>query len=165
MRRTKKVAYHLFILFITVLAISTNLFAWQGKVVGACDGDTITVLHDGKGEKLRLYGVDCPESHQDFGQKTKKFTSSMAYGKIADVEPVTTDRYGRTVALVKVEGKSLNEELLKAGLAWVYTKYCNKPFCSQWKKLEDQARQNKTGLWTMPNPIPPWEFRRGNRKK
>ena len=48
----------------------------------------------------------------------------MVFGKVVDVEPVTTDRYGRIVALVKVEGQSLNEGgLLKAGLAWVYTKY------------------------------------------
>ena len=154
---------HIFIYLLILLLPPQLSFAWQGKVVGVSDGDTITVMHNGKGEKIRLYGVDCPEKRQDFGQKAKKFTSSMAYGKIADVEPVTTDGYGRTVALVKVEGKSLNEELLKAGLAWVYTKYCNKPFCNEWRKYEDQARQNKTGLWSMPNPVPPWEFRRGKK--
>ena len=39
--------------------------AWEGKVVGIADGDTITVMHDGHGEKIRLYGIDTPERHQD----------------------------------------------------------------------------------------------------
>ena len=140
-------------------------FAWQGKVVGVSDGDTITVMHAGKGEKIRLYGVDCPEKHQDFGQKAKQFTSNMVYGKTVDVEPVTTDRYGRTVGLVSVNGKSINEELLKAGLAWVFTRYCDKPCCNQWYKYQEEARQKKQGLWSMPNPVPPWDFRRENRKR
>ncbi len=72
-------------------------------------------MHNGKGEKIRLYGVDCPEKNQSFGTKAKRFTSNRAYGKLAEVESVTTDRYGRTVALVKVDGQSLTEELLKAG--------------------------------------------------
>jgi endonuclease YncB( thermonuclease family) len=76
---------------------------WQGKVVGVADGDTITVMHEGRGEKIRIYGVACPESHQDFGQKAKKFTSNMTYGKSVEVEPIAQDRYGRTVALVKTD--------------------------------------------------------------
>jgi len=158
-----KIFKDIFIYLLLLLLIPSLSFAWQGKVVGVSDGDTMTVMHDGRGEKIRFYGVDCPESHQDFGQKAKKFTSSMVFGKVVDVEPVVTDRYGRTVGLVKIDGKYLSEEIIRAGLGWVYTKYCDKPFCSGWKKLEAQARQNKSGLWTMPNPVPPWEFRRGKK--
>ena len=82
------------ILFISLFLIitSTQCYAWQGKVVGVADGDTITVMHIGKGEKIRLYGVDTPEKQQDFGQKAKKFSSDMVFGKVAEVTPVTTDR-------------------------------------------------------------------------
>ena len=58
-----------------------DTLAFQGKVVGIADGDTITVMHKGKGEKIRLYGVDCPEKAQDFGQKAKRFSSDMVFGK------------------------------------------------------------------------------------
>lgn len=75
-------------------------FGWQGKVVGVSDGDTITVLHDRRNEKIRVYGIDCPENGQNFGQKAKKFTSDKVIGKTVEIEPVTTDRHGRTVALV-----------------------------------------------------------------
>jgi micrococcal nuclease len=153
------------LLLLFLLTTPALSYAWTGKVVGVSDGDTITVMHDEKGEKVRFYGVDCPESHQDFGTKTKEFTSAMVFGRTVEVEPVTTDRYGRTVALVMVDGKSLNEELVKAGMAWVYVKYCKKPFCAQWYQLEETARSAKMGLWSIPNPTPPWEFRHPSRKK
>jgi endonuclease YncB( thermonuclease family) len=143
--------------------IAATSYAWQGKVVGVSDGDTITVMHEGKGEKIRLYGVDTPEKGQDFGQRAKKFTSDLVFGKIVEVDPVATDRYGRTVGHVFMNGLSLNQELIKSGYAWVYKQYCTKPECQGWDKLEAQARDKKLGLWSMPNPIPPWEFRH-NRK-
>ena len=60
-----------------LLVFAANCCAWQGKVVGISDGDTIKVLHDGKLEKIRLYGVDTPEKSQAFGQKAKEFTAAM----------------------------------------------------------------------------------------
>jgi endonuclease YncB( thermonuclease family) len=143
---------------------SKEIGVWSGMVVGVSDGDTITVLHEGKGEKIRLYGIDTPEGHQAFGKKAKQFTSSMAYGKTVEVQPKDTDRYSRTVALISVDGKSLNEALIKDGLAWVYRKYCKEAFCEDWLNFEIIARYGKIGLWSEPNPIPPWQFRHGNTK-
>jgi len=135
-----------------------------GKVVSISDGDTITVLDSSKTQhKIRLYGVDCPESHQDFGQKAKQFTSNMVFGQTVSVKSMDTDRYGRTVGLVNIGSKSLNEELVKNGMAWFYGQYCKVSFCSQWNQYQEDARSRNTGLWSMPNPIPPWEFRRSNK--
>ena len=67
----------------------------------------------GKAEELRLFGIDCPERRHYFGTKAGKFTSKMVFGKVVDVEPVERDRYGRTVAWVSVNGKSLTKELLQ----------------------------------------------------
>lgn len=133
-----------------------------GKVVSISDGDTITVLDSSKTQhKIRLYGVDCPESHQDFGQKAKQFTSNMVFGQTVSVKSMDTDRYGRTVGLVDIGSKSLNEELVKNGMAWIYDQYCKVSFCSQWNQYQEDARSRNIGIWSMPNPIPPWEFRRG----
>jgi endonuclease YncB( thermonuclease family) len=66
--------------------------SWSGKVIGVIDGDSITVLHDGKGEQIRLWGIDCPEKHQDFGSRAKNATSVLVFAKVVEVEPVTTDR-------------------------------------------------------------------------
>jgi micrococcal nuclease len=88
-----------FVLFLAVwflISPATATATWSGKVVGVTDGDTITVLHDRQPEKIRLWGVDCPEKGQDFGTKAKQATSIMVFAKVVEVEPMTIDRYGRT---------------------------------------------------------------------
>jgi micrococcal nuclease len=154
--------------FVGLVAFALLLFpsitiAWSGKVLGVIDGDSIIVLHDGRQEQIRLWGIDCPEKHQDFGTKAKQATSALVFNKIVDVDPVTKDRYGRTVAFVRLGDTLLHEALIRQGLDWVFTRYCDRAICQEWKKLEGEAQNAKRGLWSMPNPIPPWEFRRRNR--
>jgi len=153
----------LFYLLITLFlsGISYAQTSIKGQVVSVSDGDTITVLQDSGQHKIRLYGIDSPEKKQDFGQKAKQFTSRMVFKQEVRVVAYDTDRYGRTVGVVYIGEKCLNEELVKNGLAWVYKKYCSDVFCNHWLKLEQEARANKIGLWVYDNPIPPWEFRRG----
>jgi endonuclease YncB( thermonuclease family) len=103
--------------------------AWSGKTVGVSDGDSITVLHDKHPEKIRLWGIDCPEKWQDFGSKAKHATSILVFAKVVEVEPVTVDRYGRTVAFVKVGDTLVNDELIRQGLRRVCTRYCDRPIC------------------------------------
>jgi micrococcal nuclease len=153
----------LWVLALSIFVLPATAAAWSGKVVGVLDGDSITVLHDGRQEEIRLWGIDCPEKGQDFGNRAKQATSALTFGKGAEVEPIDVDRYGRTVALVTVRNTLVNEELIRQGLAWVYTRYCNRPICQEWKKLEAEAREKRRGLWSMPNPVAPWEFRRGGR--
>jgi endonuclease YncB( thermonuclease family) len=82
----------------------------------------------------------------------------MVFGKLVEVDPVDQDQYGRTVAWVWFGGKSLNKELVRAGLAWWYRHYA--PNERELSALEDEARRNRVGLWSRPKPIPPWDFRR-----
>jgi len=141
--------------------------AWQDTAIAVADGHTLTVLHDGKKERVRLYGIESPHMRQDFGERARGFTSALVTQKIAEIEPVAldrqgriTDRFGLTVALVYVEGRiCLNEELLLAGLAWVHRQSCTRPECRAWHELEKRAKRQRLGLWSLPNPIPPWEFR------
>ena len=156
-------SYYFITLFLWVCFVPYS-HAWTGKVVGVSDGDTIKVLHNGKQIKIRLYGVDTPEKAQAYGQKAKHFTSSLVAGRIVNIEPVTIDRYGRTVALVSVNGKLLEAELTKSGMAWVYRKYCKKePLCSDLIRLEAKARENHIGLWSDPHAQPPWDWRHNKR--
>lgn len=106
--------------FAIVLASPLLSHAWQGKVVAVQDGDTITVLHDKNPTKVRLYGIDCPEKRQAFGTRAKEFTSDLVFGKVVDVETVDVDRYKRTVGIVRLpEGTVVNQEIIRAGYAWV----------------------------------------------
>jgi endonuclease YncB( thermonuclease family) len=151
-----------FTLFLALLYASTAL-AWPGKVVRVVDGDTIVVLNgQNKQIKIRLYGIDTPEKKQAFGQKAKQFTARLVWKKQVDVKSVTTDRYGRTIALVFFDNhKSLNQELIANGFAWVYRQYCtSRRLCKRWLQAESEARKLRRGLWSDPNPTPPWEWRR-----
>jgi endonuclease YncB( thermonuclease family) len=134
-------------------------------VVGVSDGDIIKVMgtHD-KQRKIRLYGIDTPEKGQAFGKKAKQFTSKTVYGKIVEMKVMATDRYGRTVAMIYADKTLLNEELVKAGLPWVYWKYCHHPICESWKNFQLGVRFDKRRLWADADRISPWEFRRKKRK-
>lgn len=151
------------LVLILTLSVPSFALAWTGKCVGVTDGDTITVMHNGVGEKIRLYGIDTPEKRQDFGSKAKWFLSDLVFKKVVEVQPQDTDRYGRTVGIVFVSGLNVNREIVKAGYAWVYRQYCKQLFCDEWQDLESTARRNGIGLWSHPDPIPPWQFRRGQR--
>jgi endonuclease YncB( thermonuclease family) len=131
---------------------------FSAKVVGVSDGDTITVLKDRTQVHVRLNGIDCPEKGQAFGGRAKEFTSEHAVGKVVTIRPQTTDRYGRIVAEVLLQdGKSLNHELVRAGFAWWFRKYA--PDDTELKRLEEEARGSKRGLWADAHPISPWEWR------
>jgi len=152
----RRIAVCLAILFFAVfLCVSCS---WSGKVVGVSDGDTIKVMHRGRAEKIRLYGVDCPERDQDYGNRARQFTAKMVFGKTVRVEEVDRDAYGRTVAWVWIDGTCLNKELVKEGLAWWYRTYAKKE--KELAKLEARARSKRIGLWSQSHPIPPWKFRR-----
>jgi micrococcal nuclease len=131
---------------------------FSGLVVGISDGDTISVMHGGRAEKIRLYGIDAPEKGQAFGNRAKQFVSALAYGKEVKVEVKDYDRYGRTVAdVILPDGRNLNHEIVKAGFAWWYRKYA--PKNAELESLESGARATRRGLWADPRPVPPWEWR------
>ena len=156
------------VLSLFISCAPSSSYGWEGKVSGVTDGAYLTVIHEGKGERVSLYGIDCPGVRQPFGQMAKDFTSQSALRKVIEVEPVAIDRkghtkdhYGRTLALVYTDGRQcLNEELVGSGLAWVHNQSCTTPVCKPWKELEKRAKRQQRGLWSMPNPTPPWEFRR-----
>lgn len=128
------------------------------KVVGISDGDTITVLHEGKEIRIRFNGIDSPEKNQAFGQRAKEFTSSKIFNQQVKLKLKEQDRYGRWIADVFTPSNEwLNLSLIEAGYAWHYKQYSSDPTLA---KAELTARQTKAGLWSDPNPTPPWEWRR-----
>lgn len=160
MKKNLLILVLLFIVFTSVPESFAQNAGYSAYCVAVIDGDTIKVEHNGKIEKIRLYGVDCPENGQLFGTLAKQKTEQLVYQKSVRIEVMDIDRYKRKVAIVTVGKKVLQEELLKAGLAWHYSKYCKAPFCHKWKQLEIMARQQKIGLWKQKNAIPPWEWRK-----
>ncbi len=160
-RLTPRRAFSLLLLIITLLG---GGFLLRGKVVSVADGDTLTVFTDSGLKRIRLYGVDCPESAQAGGPEAAALTRSLTLLQEVQLEVLDTDGYGRSVALVRLpDGRLLNEELVRQGRAWVYTAYCSRPVCLSWKALEHAARAKQKGLWSRRNPKPPWVWRAQRR--
>src|SRR5262245_49647838 len=110
------------ILVIALAAMVVPLSTWgqrqsrptiAGKVVGVTDGDTITLLDSEKRtHKIRLEGIDAPETGQAFGTQAKKVLSDKVFGKEVTIEDMGPDKYGRTLGHVYVEHRHVNLELV-----------------------------------------------------
>lgn len=139
-----------------VLAAHAHAESFVGKVVAVHDGDTISVMRSGRAERVRLDGVDSPERGQDYSKHARVFLADMVFGKVVSVEVRDTDRYGRTVGRVALDGRDAGLELVRAGLAWHVTRYSTDAALA---RAEREARTARRGLWALPKPVPPWEFR------
>lgn len=145
--------------------------AWPGRVIAVSDGDTISVEPVAGGDivKVRLHGIDCPERKQASGETARFFVNELVLFQTVEIDEQpggrderNRDRYGRTVAIVYLaNGECLQAELLKAGLAWVWPRYCRN--CPEWARLQQEAAATRRGLWAEETPIPPWEWR--NRRR
>jgi len=137
---------------------------FHGKVQKVIDGDSLVISNSGEKIEVRLYGIDAPEYRQPFSNTSRNFVRKKLLGKNVLVEPVTVDKYKRKVSIVYHNGTSINHELIKEGLAWVYPRYCKQKICEEWKKSEKGAQAERKKLWSEKNPVPPWKWRRQNRK-
>lgn len=151
------------ILFVTFLFCGL-LFAaspkvveeFTGKVIGVTDGDTITVLVNKESIKVRLEGIDAPESGQSFGTKSKQSLSEMVFGKRVTIKKTGEDRYGRTLGFVMVGEVDANAKMIQDGWAWHFKKYNDE---DRLAKLEVEAREAKRGVWAETSPLAPWDYR------
>lgn len=139
----------------------------SGQVVGITDGDTLTLLDAYNTQfKVRLAGIDAPESAMNWGHKAKTALAELTFRRQVIVLWDKTDRYGRTLGKVMVDGRDINLRLIDQGMAWHYKKYQNEQSSEDrdlYSRSEDDSRTQKKGLWNDPNPIPPWEWRRGGK--
>jgi len=147
-------------LLCSILAASTA-FSWTGQCVWVRDGDWLIVEHDGELVNVGLNGANCPKWGQPFALEAAQFTEKMVKGKTVEVRHERTTGRVRTFGAVSVEGKSLNEEIVKAGLAWWSQKYA--PDDTSLAEAQAQAVKNKIGIWSKPDPVPPWKWEKGKK--
>jgi endonuclease YncB( thermonuclease family) len=135
---------------------------FTGRVIGVTDGDTIKVLHANHSETVRLLGVDAPEKRQAYGDRARRFTANLAFDRTVTVRTSGRDRNGRLLGeVVLSDGRSLNQELVRAGYAWWFRKYSRD---GRLARLEEEARQDRRGLWADAAPTAPWEYRISGRR-
>ena len=136
-----------------------------GKVVSIADGDTLTILDGANAQhKVRLAQIDAPEtSHgknkpgQPFGNDSKQSLAQLTFGKVVTASCGDTDRYGRSVCGISVDGIDVNREQVQRGMAWVYRRYAHD---TTLYRAEDDAKREKRGLWRFEDAVPPWEWRK-----
>jgi len=140
-----------------------------GRVVRVADGDTITVLDSSNTQhRIRLEGIDAPEKRQPFGSKSKENLAAMIFGKDVTVVYGKTDQYGRLVGKILLEGKDINLEQVKGGMAWHYKEYQKEQAPEDrelYAKAEDEAHTARRGLWQDPEPVEPSAYRKEEKRE
>ncbi len=148
---------------------------FEGTVTHVSDGDTIHAV-DGNGTKvkIRLYGIDAPETEksnkqtgkiskpgQPWGLEAWKALEKKVHRMKIRIDVMDSDKYKRLVCMIWLGSRNINREMISEGHAWAYKKYLDKsPYASEFIKEEEVARKAGKGLWKEPNPLPPWEFRK-----
>lgn len=127
------------------------------EVTRVVDGDTIVVTKGDETFKVRLIGVDTPESvhpnkekNTEFGKIASNYTKEKLLNKEVKLEldVQEKDKYGRALAYVYIDGVMFNKMLLESGMAQIATYPPNVKYVEEFKEIEQRARNNKVGLWS-----------------
>lgn len=131
------------------------------KVIGIVDGDTYDILVDNQKVRIRMDAIDAPEKGMPYYKVSKKYLSSLIFGKFIEVDMFDEDSRGRIIAHTYSNGLDISAEMLSAGLAWHYKEHNNE---DKYSELEINARNERLGLWADENPYKPWEIRKLHRE-
>lgn len=144
----------------------------QGKVVYVQDGDTVTLLVNGRDQvKVRLASIDAPESShtskergrigQPHSANSKRFLEGLVKGAEVEATCPDTDRYRRKVCTIFLRGKNINTAMVASGWAWANTGAGGR-YLRDRRLVEHQAqaKAERLGLWADASPIAPWAWRK-----
>ena len=148
---------------LTTLATSSHATTRSGAVERVVDGDTIVFRVIGaKNLRVRLADIDTPELDQPWGEEAKAALKGWAENRRAEIRIVDTDRYGRSVATLWIDGENINRKLVAEGHSWVYRRYLRDQALIS---LEESAKAKGLGLWSSEDIIEPRVWRQQKRSK
>lgn len=148
----------------------------EGLVVGVTEGDRLTVNSFGTEISVRLYGIAAPQTTkidkftgwykpgQPYAEDAFRALSLKVLHQQVKVEIRETllskaDSAQVAVAVVYLEGRNINLEMLSDGWGWAYKRLLNSVDYHRYSMTERLARAKKNGLWLQENPQPPWDFK------
>ncbi|MBG0790562.1 MAG: thermonuclease family protein [Desulfovibrionaceae bacterium] len=155
-------------IFLAALLLAAPVRAQMAAFIKIIDGDSLLVEAGGRSMEVRLIGVDAPEFKQEYGREAKEFSLRFCHGHRLrlELDRDKLDRYGRVLAYVHRDGKMLNEELLKAGLAVAVKVKPNTRHYSRLKAAEHLAEDRKHGFWKQGGlKMPPAQWRKAHPRK
>jgi len=165
------------LIIIILFLLSTYTYAdFNAEVLRIIDGDTVVVVDsDGQKLRIRLLGIDTPEKNQRFGYESsaylKKILNKQSVTIISSPDknkPYTLGYYKRIIGKIFLNGRDINLEMIQKGMAWHFKKYKkSQPIKDRYSynKAEVNARKKNIGLWKNENPLPPWKWRKLNKKR
>ena len=139
-----------------------------GIVEGVIDGDTYDVKLERTGEqaRVRLAWMDAPEPEQPLGAEATDWAEDALLGRRVVLTVQDVDGYGRLVAQLSVASDShmwdVGATLARMGLAWLDPRYGEDR--DSLREEQELARSEELGLWSQPSPVPPWDWRRPEKR-
>jgi micrococcal nuclease len=122
---------------------------WTGWVSWVMDGDTVLLVREGQHEpiKLRIDGIDAPESCQPGGAESRDELIRLVLRKSVQVVDLGQDVYGRQIGRLTLNGVDLGAEMVRSGMAWAYRFRTGK---GPYALLQRQAQKQKMGVFAVP---------------
>ncbi len=139
------------------VALTAQAETFHARVIAVMDGDTVMVLRGGQKIRIRLANIDAPEKDQAFGTQSRDSLLEMVGKREVQIDSQAVDQYGRVVGTISVDGRNINQEQVRRGMAWEYSHYhTDRTYIG----LQDEARRVRRGLWVQAAPVAPWQWRR-----
>ncbi len=157
-----------------ILLFPSFLSAGQFKVTRVYDGETLGVGGRGIELKVRLAGIDAPEtsrskrdSGQPYSRQARRYLAGLVLNKIINVDRYGFDPDNRVLGIVYVGTKNVNLELVKAGLAEVFRGKPPKGLdLGPYRQAENEARKAAKGMWSLGDKyISPKDWRKMNKRR
>ena len=144
--------------------------AIKATVTEIIDGDTFNAVDKNTGEvmTIRMAEIDSPEEsykhkgqgiYQDYALESKQALIDFIFGKTVSITPLAIDVQGRYLSKVSFNGVDINKKMVLTGSAWAYEPYV---FDKSLFDTQAKAKSKGLGLWALPNPVPPWIWKKTN---
>ena len=169
------IALATFLFPILTLAIAKDpIRTFTGTVTKVSDGDTIQITTPEQTKlKVRLYGIDAPETPkinrqsgqvhqpgQPYGEESWKALKYKIMGKQVKLEILDIDKYRRMVCMVWLDDRNINLEMIREGYAEAFVEYLKPPYRAQFLEAEREAKSTMLGIWALPDYERPRDYRK-----
>ena len=153
------------LILLALLATTAQADTLGGRVGSIVDGDTLILTNaNNQQQRIHLAGIDAPEVTQPFGQNAKTGLSALTFGQQTTANCTFGNTPNERRCVLRVEGKDVGLEMLRAGLAW-WDRQNSALLTAQeradYEHAEFIAKIHRAGLWNSKTPTPPWEWRHG----
>jgi micrococcal nuclease len=168
LRKALQILLVVLVILCAAAAHAAPLRTVTATITTITDGDTVqAITPEGTKLKVRLYGIDAPETSkgkipgEPFGNDSRNYLASLVSQKAVRVEIRDIDRYRRIVAIIWLAERNVNQEMIVAGMAEAYEEYLKPPYRASFLQAEQAAKAQGKGIWSQGSRYErPSQFRR-----